>query len=112
MPVIDGGDVWLPYPTEQMWYEHGDSRYAARCAGELDTNGKCSRWITGWELDGRFKVHTETCDVISTVEYSVQKTMDGCHVETVYVPVFMDTRGCIQAPQPPRPEPVPMLTYK
>jgi hypothetical protein len=111
MPVIDGGDVWMPYPTEQMWYENNGQTHRATCAGELDQNGKCSRWVTGWERDGKFAAYTETCDEITKVEYKVGKTMDGCHVETIYVPVFMDTRGCIQAPQPKGNEPRPMLTY-
>jgi hypothetical protein len=109
MPVIDGGDVYLPYPTEQMWFTHGGTRHKAFCAGELDQNGKCSRWVTGWELDGRFTAYTQTCDVITEIEYQVEKTTDGCHVETVYVPVFMDTHGCIQSPQPTF-DPIPVLT--
>jgi hypothetical protein len=108
MPVIDGGDVYLPYPTEQMWFTHGGTRHEAFCAGERDQNGKCSRWITGWELDGRFTASTPTCDVMTEVEYEVGKTIDGCHVETVYLPVFMDTRGCIQSPQP-EVDPVPVF---
>jgi hypothetical protein len=98
----------MPYPTEQMWFEHGDTRQHGFCADQPDENGKCTRWVTGWELDGRFTAYTETCDVITKLEYSVAKTMDGCHVETVYVPVFMDTRGCIQAPQPSF-DPVPVF---
>ena len=111
MPVIDGGDVWLPYPTEHMHYENQGETLRAKCAGELDSNGKCSRWITGWERDGDFAAYTETCENVTKVEYKVGKTMDGCHVETLYVPVFMDTRGCIQAPQPEGGEPRPMLEY-
>jgi hypothetical protein len=38
----------------------------------------------------------------------VEKTDDGCHADTVYLPVFMDTRGCIQAPQPGGVEPIPV----
>ncbi len=112
MPVVDGGDVWMPYPTEQMWFEQGGTRHKAYCAGELDQNGKCTRWITGWELDGQFTAFTETCDEITKVQFEVGKTIDGCHVETVYVPVFMDTHGCIQSPQPPSAEPIPVLTRK
>jgi hypothetical protein len=111
MPVIDGGDVWLPYPTEQLWFEHGDTTRRAYCPGGLDQNGKCSRWITGWEVDGSFSAYTETCDVVTKVDYRVSKTMDGCHVETVYVPVFMDTRGCIQSPQPSW-DPIPVFNWK
>ncbi|MFO7566837.1 MAG: hypothetical protein R6X02_29610 [Enhygromyxa sp.] len=111
MPVIDGGDVWIPYPTEQLWFEHGGTHHRARCAGELDQNGKCSRWITGWELDGSFSAYTETCEVITKVDYRVGKTLDGCHVETHYVPVFMDTRGCIQSPQPSA-DPVPVFNWE
>jgi hypothetical protein len=109
MPVLDGGDVYLPYPTEQLWFEHGDTRHKAVCASELEANGECSRWITGWELDGRFKAYTETCDVVTEIEYEVGRTVDGCHVETAYVPVFMDTHGCIQSPQP-KFDPIPVLT--
>jgi hypothetical protein len=106
-PVRDGGDVWISHPTAQMWFEHGDTRHRAHCVGEPDPHGRCSNWVTGWELDGRFAAYTETCDVVTTVEYHVGKTADGCHVETVYVPVFVDTRGCIQSPQPSF-DPVPV----
>jgi hypothetical protein len=111
MPVIDGGDVWMPYPTEQMWFEHGGTRHRAYCAGEHEPNGKCTRWITGWEKDGSFSAFTETCDVVTKVDFRVDKTIDGCHVETVYVPVFMDTRGCIQSPQPSW-DPIPVVNWK
>lgn len=107
MTVTDGGDVWLPYPTQNMVYELNEERHKAFCADEGE-DGKCTRWITGWERDGRFEARVETCDVETSISYMVEKTDDGCHADTVYLPVFMDTRGCIQAPQPEGVAPVPV----
>jgi hypothetical protein len=93
-PVTDGGDVWIPSPTDQLWYENGKSRYQAFCAIEAE-NGKCSWWVAGYEQSGRFEVHTETCGAEQSVAFEVPMTEDGCHVQTQYIPVFMDTKGCI-----------------
>lgn len=105
-PVIDGGDVWLPHPTEQLWFEHGDTRHRAFCAQEAE-NGKCTWWIAGYELAGRFRATTETCGEQSSIEFAVEKTADGCHVQTEYLPVFVDTSGCITLAPPPPGEPPP-----
>jgi hypothetical protein len=105
-PVTDGGDVWMPHPTDQLWYEHEDQRYKAYCAEEAE-NGKCAWWIAGYEQAGRFQAHTETCGEQSTIEYSVGKTEDDCHVVTEFLPVFVDTKGCITLAPPPPGEPPP-----
>jgi hypothetical protein len=105
-PVTDGGDVWLPHPTEQLWYEHDDTREKAYCAEEAE-NGKCAWWIAGYEQAGRFKAHTESCGEQNTIEYSVEKTPDGCHVSTEFLPIFVDTKGCITLAPPPPGEPPP-----
>lgn len=111
-PVTDGGDVWIPHPTEQLWFEHGDTRHEAYCAEEAE-NGKCAWWITGYELDGRIKAFTESCGAEQSVSFSVDKTEDGCHVQTRYVPVFVDTSRCISIAPPsgsPPPPPTPSPT--
>ncbi len=105
-PVTDGGDVWLPHPTEQLWYEHDDTREKAFCAEEAE-NGKCTWWIAGYEQAGRFKAHTESCGDQNTIQYSVGKTPDDCHVVTEYLPIFIDTKGCISLAPPPPGEPPP-----
>ncbi len=101
-PVTDGGDVWMPHPTEQLWFEHDDKREKAFCA-EPAANGKCLFWVVGWEQAGRFKAYTESCGTEKSLVYSVGKTDDGCHVATEYLPVFMDTTGCINGKAPPPP---------
>jgi hypothetical protein len=98
-PVTEAGDMWLPYPTEDLWFEHDGTRHRGYCAEKAD-NGKCQWWITGWDRTGRFKAYTETCGVETAVTYSVEATEDGCHPKTAFVPVFIDTHGCIRAPGP------------
>ena len=98
-PVQDGGDVWLPMPTEKLVYVHDDQRYDAYCV-QPTQDGKCTWWTTGLNMTGRFQAFTEKCGVESSVEYSIEASEDGCRPMTQVVPVFVDTRGCITAPPP------------
>lgn len=105
-PVTDGGDVWIPYPTENLYFMHDGTRYEGYCA-QTAANGKCTWWVVGWGRTGRFQVFTETCDVESGVLFSVEPSEDGCHPDTEFVPVFVDTRGCIRSVWPPEGNPPP-----
>jgi hypothetical protein len=108
-PVTDGGDVLIPFGTESVWYQWDGARHEAFCAEETE-GGKCTWWITGYEQAGRFKLFTEGCDEQQSVAFTVPMTEDDCHVVTQFVPVFMDTTGCITSqPEgggvPPSPSP-------
>jgi hypothetical protein len=105
-PVTDGGDFWMPHPTEKLYFIHEGTRYEGYCAQKAD-NGKCKWWVTGWGLTGRFQAFTETCGVETGVTYSVEMSEDGCHPETQFVPVFVDTHGCIRSAWPPEGHPPP-----
>jgi hypothetical protein len=101
LPVTDGGDVWLPYPTEQLIYVHDNVRYRAYCA-QKTPDGRCTSWVTGFGLTGRFQAFTEACENESAVSFTVEPTEDGCYPKTEFVPVFVDTRGCIRSAWPPK----------
>jgi hypothetical protein len=105
-PVTDGGDVWIPYPTENMVFVHEGQRHQGYCAQRAD-NGKCTWWTIAGGLTGRFQAFTETCGIKSAVSFSVELTEDGCYPETEFVPVFMDTHGCIRPAWPPKGDPPP-----
>jgi hypothetical protein len=106
LPVTDGGDVWIPYPTEKLVYVHDGVQQEAYCAQETD-NGKCTWWVTGFGQTGRFQAFTETCGIESAVTFSVEPREDGCYPDTEFVPVFMDTHGCIRSSWPPKGNPPP-----
>jgi hypothetical protein len=99
LPVTDGGDVWLPHPTENLVYEHDGRRGQGFCA-ELADNGKCRMWIAGFGQTGRFRAFTETCERKTEVVYTVEMAENGCHPKTAFVPAFVDTTGCITPPTP------------
>jgi hypothetical protein len=105
-PVTDGGDVWMPYPTENMIFVHDGQRHQGYCA-QPAANGKCTWWVMGGGHIGRFQAFTETCGVESAVSFSVEATADGCYPETEFVPVFVDTHGCIRSAWPPVGNPPP-----
>jgi hypothetical protein len=105
-PVTDGGDVWMPYPTENLYYVHEGTRHSAYCAETAD-NGKCRWWVVGWGDTGRFQAFTETCDVETAVSFSVEMSEDGCKPDTQFIPVFVDTHGCIRPAWPPNGNPPP-----
>jgi hypothetical protein len=106
LPVTDGGDVWIPFPTERLIYVHDGVRHRADCAQETP-DGRCTMWVTGWGLTGRFQAFTEACEIESAVSFSVEATEDGCSPDTEFVPVFVDTYGCIRSAWPPKSNPPP-----
>jgi hypothetical protein len=105
-PVTDGGDVWIPYPTEKLVYVHDGEQHEGYCAQEA-ANGKCTWWVAGFGQTGRFQAFTETCGVESAVSFSVEPREDGCYPDTEFVPVFVDTHGCIRSAWPPKGNPPP-----
>jgi hypothetical protein len=100
LPVTDGGDVWMPYPTEGLTYVHDGVNYEGYCAQKAD-NGRCTWWVAGFGRTGRFKAFTTACGIETAVSFSVGATEDGCYPETEFVPVFVDTHGCIRSAWPP-----------
>jgi hypothetical protein len=106
MPVTDGGDVWIPYPTEKLIYVHDGERHEGYCAREA-ANGKCTMWVAGFGRTGRFQAYTETCGVESAVAFSVEPIESGCYPDTQFVPVFVDTHGCLRSHWPPKGNPPP-----
>lgn len=104
-PVTDGGDVWLPYPTEALHYVHDGQTARAYCA-QPAANDKCTWWVIDGGHTGRFEVFTETCGVESAVIFSAEPNADGCP-ETEFVPVFVDTHGCMRPAWPPDGNPSP-----
>lgn len=105
-PVTDGGDVWLPYPTKALHFVHDGETHRAYCARPA-ASGKCTWWVVSGGLTGRFRAFTETCGIETAVSFSVETTEDGCYPVTEYVPVFMDTHGCIRPAWPPDGNPPP-----
>lgn len=105
-PVTDGGDVWIPYPTAALHYVHDGATHRAYCAQKAD-NGKCIWWAVSGGHTGRFQAFTETCGIETGVTFSVETTEDGCYPVTEFVPVFVDTHGCIRSPWPPKVTPPP-----
>jgi hypothetical protein len=105
-PVTDGGDVWLPYPTEALHFLHDGAIHRGDCAQTAD-NGMCTRWVVNGGLTGRFQAFTETCGIESAVSFSVETSEDGCYPETAFVPLFVDTHGCIRSEWPPEGNPPP-----
>jgi hypothetical protein len=105
-PVTDGGDVWLPYPTEALHFVHQGETHRGYCAQTAE-NGKCTWWVISGGRTGRFQAFTETCGVESAVAFTVETSEDGCYPVTQFVPVFVDTHGCIRPAWPPKGNPPP-----
>ena len=104
LPVTDGGDVYLPHPTEDLFYTiDGGRAMPGHCAEKAD-NGKCRMWVTGWGQTGKFHAFTETCERRTEFAYAVHLAEDGCRPKTEFVPAFVDTTGCLTPPTPGGPD--------
>jgi hypothetical protein len=102
----DGGDVLIPVPAAEVWFSTDRRRQPAYCIDPTADGGGCSTWVAGWELDGPMTVGTEWCEREVEKSFRVEKTEDGCHVQTRFVSLLVDGTGCLQAkPQPPVPPP-------
>jgi hypothetical protein len=97
--VEDGTDVWLPHYVDDLTVWHGSTRSKGWCV-DGRTDGRCSTFIAGWEQEGRFRVQTETCGEVIGTAFAVPMAEDGCHVLTQYVPLFVNTTGCVTAVPP------------
>ena len=90
--------------VDSLWFVHAGKTHEARC---LDSEGTCSgTWIAGYELEGRIEVSTEYCDKVVSKSVEVGRTEDGCHVETEFMLLEVDTTGCLTGQTPPTPPPV------
>jgi hypothetical protein len=89
---VTGDQVYATFNDES-------TAIAGRC---LDDG--CSIWAIGMEQEGLFTVNAEVCGKTSTMEVRVPKTEDGCHVDTQYKLMEVDSSGCakpITAVAPP-----------
>jgi hypothetical protein len=98
-PVKPQDDFWQAVATEDLIWTHENERNHGWCAEKNDA-GKCLWWITGFGKTGRFKASTEVCENESSVEYTVEQAEGSCYPKTEFVPVFVDTRGCITPATP------------
>jgi hypothetical protein len=57
-------------------------------------NEDCSIWSLGREQEGIFTVHADVCGVTSDMNVRVGMTSDGCHVDTVYDLMEVDSSDC------------------
>lgn len=57
-------------------------------------NEECSIWSIGREQEGEFTVHADVCGVTSDMSVTVGKTADGCHVDTAYELMEVDSSAC------------------
>jgi hypothetical protein len=57
-------------------------------------NEACSIWSIGREQEGSFTVHADVCGVTSDMDVRVGKTPDGCHVDTAYDLMEVDSSAC------------------
>ena len=101
MPFVQEGDLFWPFPTKGMTYVlrgETETPTEAFCAIPTD-DGRCSLYIPGYGLAGEFRAFTTACDAESSVMFSVGRDADLC-IETVWVPMSVDTKGCIKSPSP------------
>ena len=102
MPVVQEGDMLRPQPTSTLMFavagREVDGRKAQGFCAVEAANDLCEVWIAGWGRTGDFVAYTEACGIETAVSYSVPMAEDGCGPDTLWLPVSVDTRGCIQAP--------------
>ncbi len=114
VPVLHNDDYMLPVEVESVWFTHDGQTHEARC---IHDGEECtSMWVAGYELDGPITVGTEYCDTTVEKTVVVERTPDGCHVETQFMLLEVSTRGCLTdrdepgAPPPPPWSPVRSLS--
>jgi hypothetical protein len=93
--VEDGGDVWIPHYTDGLIYHVDEEERGKGVCLDTRTDGKCSSYVVGWERTGRFSVETEACDQKVGTVFTVEMADDDCHVATQYLPLFVNSTGCI-----------------
>jgi len=80
---------WRYVDDGEMTVETGDCRHPSEDG--------CGAWSVGWEQPGRIEVFTEWCGTEVSKTIFVPMTDDGCHVETQYVTLLVETTGCLSA---------------
>jgi hypothetical protein len=98
-PIKQSGDLWMPQGTQDLVFEHDGTRHHGYCAKQ-GPNNQCTLWVAGWGRTGRFQAYTEKCGVETAFEFTVEATEDGCYPRTRYLPVEVDTHGCIRPSGP------------
>jgi len=97
-------DYFLPVDVDAVWFEHDGNTFEARC---IEGPNGCEAWIAGYDLVGPITVSTEHCDEVVSETVVVESTEDGCHAQTQFMMLEVDTRGCLTATNPPQPPPPP-----
>ena len=92
--VIEGDIAW-PRTPDQIVAKH-ESEEQATSMTCIDDD--CSTFVHGWDQAGEFEVSAEICGTWVSQTVEVQATADGCHVDTVWVPMFADGTLCDDEP--------------
>ncbi len=98
-------DMLIGVDVDRVWFEHDGRKGEASC---VDADGGiCDTWLAGRELEGEIELHTEYCDKEFTQTVTVERGEDGCHVDTVYAWLAVDTLNCLTSDGTPTPPPPP-----
>lgn len=94
-------DYYATVPVDKVYWTTKDGgKQDARCLTDL-ADGSCYAWVAGYEIPGKMEISTEWCDVEVKRQIDVGMTEDGCHVQTEYMMLEVETRGCLAGvPQP------------
>lgn len=100
-------DTYQAVDVDAVWFQHEGKTDEARC---ITDDGQClGAWVAGYELEGPIEVSTEYCDTVVSQVVEVDRSDDGCHVQTAFVLLEVNTTGCLAAatpaPDPPGPSP-------
>lgn len=91
-----------------VWFEYGGEVHDADCLqGEVQGQEGCTAWITGYEVPGRIEVFAEYCDTVVSHAFDVGLTSNGCHVDTRFIQLEAETRGCLATGPKPEAPPTP-----
>lgn len=99
-------DYFTEAKVQKVWYEHEGTTAPAMCIPASSTSDDCRAWIAGFELEGEIRVFTEYCNTIVEDVVNVTKEPDGCHVQTQFMLLEVETLGCMENPSnedPPAP---------
>lgn len=100
-------DMMVPLAPDRAFYRWSGAtdkdEQPAVCLNE-----ECSTFAAGYEQVGHFIVGAEVCGETITGEATVEKSADGCHVETQWLNLAVDASKCekideIAAPELPPP---------
>ncbi len=91
------GDYLQHEPVERLWLRYiEDGEYVVEPGYCMrPTLNGCAAWAAGWEQPGRIEVMTEWCATEVRKPVFVPMTDDGCHVETQYTTLLLESTGCL-----------------